>query len=140
MKIIQGDVTAPGPEGTRIIAHICNNVRQWHDPVAQAISERWPEPEASFYRHANLLGTIKVVTVDESLLVANLFGQDGEDPGRLPMEAAEYCFRTLAHFARMYDASVHLARSPGILARQWDNVSEVIDQTFAGVDLYIYDL
>jgi len=139
VKFVKGDVTQPSSGSTRIIAHLCNNARIWKDPVSLAISARWPEPEESFFKQSSLLGTIKVVSVDQDTMVANLFGQEGPDPGELPLEAVEYCFKTLAHFARMYEASVHLSRSPGILAREWDKVEAFVVTAFEGIDLNVYD-
>lgn len=104
-----------------------------------AISQRWAEPEQSFYRQGNLLGTIKVVTVEQDVLVANLFAQEGPDPGELPRETLEICLKTVAHFADMYAASVHLARAPGILQREWEQAADLIAGTLDQIELYVYD-
>lgn len=41
---LTGDATAPGGTGTRIIAHVCNDIGHWGKGFVLAISKRWPEP------------------------------------------------------------------------------------------------
>ncbi len=48
IKYIKGDATSPQAKGTKIIAHICNDLGGWGKGFVLAISKRWKEPESSY--------------------------------------------------------------------------------------------
>jgi O-acetyl-ADP-ribose deacetylase (regulator of RNase III) len=45
---LTGDATAPVGTGTKIIAHVCNDIGRWGKGFVLVISKRWPEPEHAF--------------------------------------------------------------------------------------------
>lgn len=68
---LKGDATSPQASGTKIIAHISNDIGGWGKGFVLAISKRWPEPEKAFRlwhrERANndfALGSIQIVQVE----------------------------------------------------------------------------
>jgi len=54
INYIKGDATVPQAKGTKIIAHICNNLGGWGKGFVLAVSKRWPEPEQEYRKwHRN---------------------------------------------------------------------------------------
>src|SRR5207302_186845 len=84
--------------------------------AGQALSARWPEPEAAYRRwhrerRANDfgLGAVQLVQVRPDVWVANMVGQHGLRGGRTPpirYEAVEACLMKVAERARELGASV----------------------------------
>ena len=48
IQFVKGDATQPIAEGTKIIAHICNDIGAWGLGFVLAISRRWKEPENEY--------------------------------------------------------------------------------------------
>lgn len=149
-----GDATAPGGEGRRIIAHVCNDIGGWGAGFVLAVSRRWPEPEAEYRRwHAErttndfALGAVQLVQVETELWVANMVGQRGirSAGGRPPIryDALETCLTTVVRHARELAASVHMPRiGAGLAGGRWEDIEPILERTLAAQDVraVVYDL
>lgn len=48
LRVIRGDAPSPQAKGSKIIAHVCNDLGGWGKGFVLAISKRWPEPERAY--------------------------------------------------------------------------------------------
>ncbi|MFP4378574.1 MAG: macro domain-containing protein, partial [Spirochaetales bacterium] len=133
LTYVTGDATAPGGEGPKVIAHVCNDVGKWGRGFVVALSKRWDEPEAQFrawYRSGEefALGKVQFVQVEDELWVANMVGQrDVKAQGGVPpirYEAVAEALGRVAEFARDRGASVHMPRiGAGLAGGDWDEIA-----------------
>lgn len=153
IKYVVGDATQPIGDGVKIIAHVCNDIGKWGKGFVIAISNRWRKPEYEFKkwyaeRETNdfALGAVQLVSVDESLYVANMIGQhtvcekDGLPPIRY--EALETCLSAVSGHALRLGASVHMPRiGCGLAGGEWTKVSPIIEHllTAQNVSVTVYD-
>ncbi|MFI2203484.1 Appr-1-p processing protein [Streptomyces sp. NPDC020192] len=77
---IRGDATVPLAKGTKVIAHVCNDIGGWGKGFVLALSRRWPEPERAYRawhrdraRNDFALGAVQRLS---------LYGQDRAPKGR----------------------------------------------------------
>lgn len=89
IKYLIGDATVPVGDGTKIIAHICNDMGGWGRGFVLALSSRWPvekgssSPEACYRRwkkqnhveYPFVLGQIQTVWVEDTTFVCNMIAQ-----------------------------------------------------------------
>lgn len=149
IKYVIGDATRPEGDGTKIIAHICNNAGGWGAGFVLALSARWPQPECE-YRHESmsglLLGEIQLVKVEPDLYVANMIAQHGYGTrGRPPIRytALVDCLNGLADKARALAASVHMPRiGSGLAGGHWSAIAAIIKETLCdqGIQVTVYEL
>ncbi len=153
IRYIKGDATNPPTAGTKIIAHICNDIGGWGKGFVLAISKRWKEPENDYrnwYKsgtHFNL-GEIQMVQVEEDLWVCNMIGQHktvttskGIPPIRY--KAVESCLKKLADEALPLKASIHMPRiGCGLAGGKWEEIEPIIQSALLenGIEVYVYDL
>src|SRR6516165_2739395 len=88
IEYIKGDATCPQGKGTKIIAHICNDLGGWGKGFVLAISRRWTEPVTAYRKwhnerseHDFALGNVQFVHVEDYIWVANMIGQRGMKHG-----------------------------------------------------------
>lgn len=154
---LTGDATTPVGEGRRVIAHVCNDIGAWGAGFVVAISRKWKEPEKQYrewYRGRESndfgLGAIQIVSVEETLAVANMVGQRGiarRTTGRgkeppIRYDAVAQCLSELADRALMDDASVHMPRiGCGLAGGTWDCIEPLINDNLVaqGVSVTVYD-
>jgi len=155
MKInyLQGDATVPQTKGTKIIAHICNNIGGWGKGFVLAISNRWKEPETAYrFWHRNRaknnfeLGEIDIVAAQKYIYVANMIAQQGTKTGSkgvpIRYDAVEKCLEKLAIQAKEMDASVHMPRiGCGLAGGKWNKIEPIIEKTLIAnkIKVYVYD-
>src|SRR6516165_9092847 len=94
IEYVVGDATRPRTDGSRIIAHICNNQGRWGSGFTASLSSRWYSPErlyrqwhkADIYEGAPFrLGEVQFINVgynpekleDRGLWIANMVAQNG---------------------------------------------------------------
>lgn len=157
---LKGDVTVPQCAGTKIIAHMCNNMGGWGKGFVLAISKRWKQPEdlyrkwhkTKFY-HDGLgsddnfcLGNIQLVPIDKYIFVANMIAQQGMKTGSngppIRYDALETCLSKLSEMALDIQASVHMPRiGCGLAGGKWEKVEPIIQKTLnnVNVNVYVYD-
>ena len=136
---LKGDATAPSSKGTKIIAHICNDIGGWGKGFVLAISQRWKEPESQYrrwYRDKNnfQLGEICLVQVEPCIYIANMIAQKGlkTESNTVPIkyEALEKCLVTLSQKATELNASVHMPRiGCGLAGGKWEKIEPLISDT-----------
>lgn len=148
---LKQDATKPVGEGKKIIAHICNDVGGWGRGFVLAISKRWKEPENSYrkwYREKTNfeLGQVQFVTVEDSILVANMIAQRDikTNTKELPIryDAVEKCLQTVAEKAKVLNASIHMPRiGCGLAGGKWEKIEPIIKQTLLEkeIEVYVYD-
>lgn len=160
VRYVEGDATAPGGTGTRVIAHCCNNVGVWGAGFVMALSRRWERPEreyrAWFERHGsvnfrNMLGAMQLVPVEDGLAVANIVGQNnvagrGAHPGPpIRYDAIAKGFGYIAQYATTHpelEVSVHMPRIGCSLAGgSWAQIEPLIDRAFVtkNIPVTVYD-
>ncbi|MEU2244515.1 macro domain-containing protein [Streptomyces sp. NPDC018338] len=151
---VEGDATAPGGEGVRVIAHVCNDAGAWGRGFVLALTRRWPEPERAFrqwYREREAndfgLGAAQFVRVEPELWVANLVGQHGIRTVRnqaVPVRygAIDAALGLLADKAAGLGASVHMPRiGCGLAGGTWDEVEPLVVGRLVdrGIPVTVYD-
>ncbi|MDC3299917.1 hypothetical protein OAV07_00185 [Acidimicrobiales bacterium] len=151
---VQGDATAPVGAGPKIIVHVCNDIGGWGRGFVLALSERWPEPEASYrswHRDSETndfdLGAAQLVPVEPDLWVANVVGQEGivanEAGPPVRYWAIEAGLAVVAGEAEAMSASVHMPRiGCGLAGGAWPVVEAIIERTLVTnrVSVVVYDL
>lgn len=150
---VQGDATVPSVKGTKIVAHVCNDIGGWGKGFVLALSRRWPEPEQAYRawhrgRASNDfgLGAAQFVQVEPHVWVANMVGQRGIRTGSkgVPVryEAIDAALGRLAEKATELGASVHMPRiGCGLAGGKWSRVEPLIVERLArrGITVTVYD-
>ena len=153
ISYLRGDATRPQAEGSRIIAHVCNDLGGWGKGFVLAVSKRWPGPEQSYRawhkersKNEFALGAVQVVPVDPCIWVANMIAQRGMKTGSegppIRYEAVRTCLMRLALEAKGLGASVHMPRiGCGLAGGKWEEIEPIIfDQLIArGIEVTVYD-
>lgn len=150
---LKGDATVPQAKGTKIIAHICNNLGGWGKGFVLAISKRWQSPEEE-YRHWHrnrskndfYLGNIQVIQTEKYIYVANMLGQQGMKTGSngvpIRYQAVEHCLEKLVEEAKNLNASVHMPRiGCGLAGGKWEKIEPLIINTLIknNIPTFVYD-
>jgi O-acetyl-ADP-ribose deacetylase (regulator of RNase III) len=154
INYIEGDATQPQAKGSKLIAHVCNDLGGWGKGFVLAVSKRWPEPEAAYRawhkdRSKNDfgLGAIRLVQVEPYVWVANMVAQRGMKTGSngppIRYDAVRVCLKKLAGEAKSLGASVHMPRiGCGLAGGRWEQVEPIIagELTSHDVEVTVYDL
>ena len=155
IRYIIGDATDPQGDGTKIIAHCCNNIGAWGAGFVLALSKRWPEVETAYRADFLMggqvaLGDTKVYEVRRGLFVANMIALNGiRGKSYIPLiyEALEECLQKLALFATEEAMifgplpSIHMPRiGCGLAGGTWDEVGPIVERELADFDVTVYDL
>ena len=149
-----GDATKPQISGSKIIAHVCNDIGAWGRGFVLAISKLSPVPERTYRewfkgRAENdfALGAVQFVRLSPELVVANMIGQHGiRKTGGLPpirYEAVETALETVGQKALEWEASVHLPRiGCGLAGGDWHKIEPLINGRICAKDVavFVYDL
>ena len=149
-----GDATLPMNSGPAIIAHICNDLRQWGTGFVLPLGKCYPEAETAYREWANrktdppfALGQVQFVEVAPKLWVANMIGQRGlSRRGELPLvryDALRACLRSVCMFSMKRQASVQMPRiGCGLAGGRWEEVCPIIEAelTANGILVSVYDL
>jgi O-acetyl-ADP-ribose deacetylase (regulator of RNase III) len=164
---LKGDATRPQGEGPKVIAHICNDRGGWGKGFVLALSNRWPEPEASYRKWFHYgkwfdgepfeLGSIQFVQVEPQLRVVNMIAQMGYGKGNrnlhsskepndqipLKYDALGICLWKLARGVEP-GTSVHMPRiGTGLAGGKWEKIEPLIEAAFKdreGCPVFVYDL
>lgn len=149
---IKGDATNPKGNGSKIIAHICNDIGGWGKGFVMEISKKWKQPEEEYRvwfksQEVFKLGEIQLVDVESDLWIANMIGQhkiktqsNGVTPIRY--EAVEKCLEKLAEEAQKLNASVHMPRiGCGLAGGKWEEIEKIMIRTLLKnrIKVSIYD-
>lgn len=152
-----GDATDPQVEGTKIIAHVCNDIGGWGRGFVLSLSQRWPASEKSYRSWYQMngvmgrpelvpfrLGRMKLVRVANDVFVANMIAQHGIMPeGDVPpirYNALEDCLAELRLHAKDLKASIHMPRiGCGLAGGKWSEIEPIINKTLDDVGVYVYD-
>lgn len=155
IRYVTGDATDPEDSGgTRIIAHVCNDIGAWGSGFVMAVSARWPGPEREYRAWHESgphfeLGYTQLVPVDDGTWVANMIAQhgtiahpDGDGP---PIRYKELggALRSVGNVALRWGASVHMPRiGCGLAGGKWELVEQVVVRALCrrGVPVTVYDL
>lgn len=155
-----GDATRPiVKEGTRVIAHVCNDIGKWGAGFSGAISDRWKDPVDYYkaqHRHAKRfkLGETQWVFAELDIAVVNMIAQSGvrgrSNPKPIRYDALEQCLEKLAVGCRALKeknapadtvVSIHMPRiGCGLAGGSWDVVGELVGEALWDLDVYVYDL
>lgn len=141
---LRGDATNPQGPGTKIIAHICNDMGGWGKGFVLALSRRWREPEQEYrawhrYNGELRLGDVQLVQVTDSIWVCNMIAQHGYKSSAhgvppIRYDALEVCLRKLASEANKMSASVHMPMiGTGLAGGSWTLIEPIIASTLASV-------
>jgi len=148
---LKGDATAPSSKGTKIIAHVCNDIGGWGKGFVLALSKKWSEPEKSYRKWYQskagfVLGEMRLIQVEPYIYVANMIAQRGIKTGSkgvpIRYDAVEKCLSTLSGEAKKLNASVHMPRiGCGLAGGKWEEIEPLIEKTLLcnGIPVYVYD-
>jgi O-acetyl-ADP-ribose deacetylase (regulator of RNase III) len=153
ISFISGDATAPVGKGSKVVVHVCNNVRAWGAGFVLSLSRRWPTVQMDFLNQfdsgLNIGGDAVFTQVafqdGSEIFVAGLVGQDGirSINNRVPVryDWIKLGLSRVNSFAKHHNASVHMPRiGCGLAGGTWDNIQPLIEETLAGVNVVVYDL
>ena len=163
INYVTGDATQPTTQGSRILAHICNDRGRWGSGFTVAISARWQAPER-FYRQwyrAGIyegtpfqIGEVQFIEIgynprrleDRGLWIANMVAQSGlrsaSNPRPVCYESLRACLETLCEKARDLQAEVIMPRiGTGRGGGTWEVIEPMILETLVqqGVTVTVYD-
>ena len=148
---LKGDATSPSSKGTKIIAHICNDIGGWGKGFVLAISKRWKEPENQYRkRHRDKnnfrLGEMCLVQVEPYIYVANMIAQKGIKTGSkgvpIRYDAVKKCLAALSQKAIELYACVHMPRiGCGLAGGKWEHIEPLNSDALTknGINVYVYD-
>lgn len=150
---LKGDATSPQTPGNKIICHICNDVGGWGKGFVLALSKKWPQPEKDYREwHRNkqhndfALGSVRFVSVEQDLYIANMVGQHGNRPSKdnppIRYEAVEHAIKKVARKAQELNASVHMPRiGCGLAGGKWENIEPILEKYLItnNIPTYVYD-
>jgi len=153
ISYIKGDATSPQAKGTKIIAHICNDLGGWGKGFVLAISKRWKEPEQNYRmwhreraKNDFALGSIQTIQVENFIYVCNMIGQRGMKTGSngvpIRYEAVSKCLEKLSVVATERNASIHMPRiGCGLAGGKWNKIEPLIKHALIekNIDTYVYD-
>ncbi len=160
IQFVKGDATEPVGEGSKIIAHVCNDAGKWGSGFVLAISKKWPGPEKAYrgwYAEKSdaeglsqdgpfELGAMQLIRVEDGLYVANMIAQVGTGDLNGPpirYDALRQCLRTLGQIASGDPLStVHVPRLGCDLAGgKWSEVEPILFEELYlnGVETTVYD-
>ncbi|WP_372366761.1 macro domain-containing protein [Candidatus Uabimicrobium sp. HlEnr_7] len=153
INYLKGDATSPQSTGNKIICHICNDVGGWGKGFVLAISKKWPLPEKDYREwHSKKenndfsLGSVRFVTVEKDIHIANMIGQQGNRPSKdnppIRYEAVDMAISKVAIKAKELNASVHMPRiGCGLAGGKWENIEPILNKhlTNNGIPTYVYD-
>jgi O-acetyl-ADP-ribose deacetylase (regulator of RNase III) len=148
IEYVIGDATQPVTEGSRIIAHICNNKGRWGSGFTLDVSSRWQAPERLYrqwYRGGIYeetpfrLGETQFIDVgynperirDRGLWIANMIAQDGlrSASNQKPVcyDSLRTCLRTVGRKAVDLHAEVIMPRiGTGRGGGKWVDIEPMI--------------
>lgn len=148
---ITGDATKPQGEGTKVIAHVCNDIGRWGKGFVMSLSKRWKDPEMQYRKWYKCstdfyLGNIQMVKVSDDIFIANMIAQKGlkNERNKTPFKcnAARKCLVKVRECAIEENASVHMPRIGCALGGStWDVVGKIVEEELAAYDIqvYVYD-
>ncbi|MGW2418993.1 macro domain-containing protein [Streptomyces sp. NPDC001709] len=150
---VRGDATVPSVKGTKVIAHVCNDIGGWGKGFVLALSRRWPEPERAYRAwhrdraHNDFaLGAVQLVRVEPYVWVANMVGQRGIRRGSkgVPVryEAIDTALARLADEVTELGASVHMPRiGCGLAGGTWSRIEPLITERLVkrAIPVTVYD-
>ncbi|RFS15698.1 macro domain-containing protein [Emticicia sp. C21] len=148
---LKGDATLPQANGTRIIAHICNDIGGWGKGFVVAISKRWKAPEIAYREWHKTktdfaLGNIQLIQVEDEIFVANMIAQRGmgirKNQPPIDYKAVELCLSNLAKNAQNLQASIHMPKiGCGLGGGRWEIIEPMIQKTLLANDIetFVYD-
>ncbi|GIW79461.1 MAG: Appr-1-p processing protein [Gemmatales bacterium] len=147
-----GDATAPAAEGSKIIAHICNDQGAWGKGFVLALSRRWKQPADVFkvwFKEKNRieLGEVQFVQVEADVWVANMIAQHGLKPQNdvppIRYDAVRACLEKVASKAKELEATVHMPRiGCGLAGGEWSRIEPIVVDALCeqGIAVTVYDL
>lgn len=153
MKIeyVKGDATKPIGEGTKIIAHCCNNIGAWGSGFVTAISKKWSKPEKEYRSLQNyVLGDVQLVEVELDITIANIIGQNGVRSSTNPVPVRYDALEKGLLYIKMmmdlgnglFDTSLHMPKmGSGLAGGDWNKVEEIVNKVFGDSEykVYVYD-
>jgi O-acetyl-ADP-ribose deacetylase (regulator of RNase III) len=152
---LKGDATQLPGDGSKIIAHICNDIGRWGKGFVMALSKRSLLPEQAFDRwyadrqnNDYKLGAVQFVQIEPDLWVANMIGQhkirvkgdDGLPPVRY--EAIDLALSKVGAKALELNATIHMPRiGCGLAGGQWELIEPLIIQNLSAkeIGVSVYD-
>lgn len=145
IKYVKGDATQPQGEGTKLIAHICNDIGAWGAGFVVALSNKWTLPEAKYRSvspNALRLGAVQLVRVEPGLLVVNMIAQhkvrSKDNPKPIRYDALRQCLTQVWGMARSLKASVHMPRiGTGLAGGKWEIIEEIIEEELCENDIEV---
>lgn len=146
IEYVTGDATNPQGDGLKIIAHIVNSSGGWGAGFVVPLGAKYPYAESSYRQwHKGVtqgsllnefpefdLGSTQFITVESSVIVANMCAQDGYQSKTVPvpLSYAALCICLVDVFiqASKLNASVHMPRiGCGLGGGNWVKVLECLD-------------
>lgn len=148
LNFFVGDVTQPQGDGLKIVAHVCNDAGGFGSGVAGAIAKCWPSVKGAYHAwHSKgenfALGMVQLVTLSDSLIVANMIAQHGYSYAGHPAInylALHMCLSKVAQHAKETNATIHVPRlGCGLAGGTWDKVEPIILETMGDIPVTVYD-
>lgn len=152
-------VNATSNGSTVIIPHVCNNVNVFGAGFAAAVAEKFPIVKENFHLLGTKakLGHIQNINVlhnklyGNTLIISNMIAQNGlfNPKNNRPLNYGALCFcmteiRNLVKTLSKSDTNKVEIHAPkfgsGLAGGDWRFISELINDIWNGIDVYIYTL
>lgn len=168
IKYVIGSAVKPIGNGTKIIAHICNDAGGFGAGFVLALSERWPirngssSPEYMYREWSKkkwkgrhfVLGEVQTIWVEDTTFVCNMIAQRDykkleEDGQSLKLPNVKYsslleCLtRLLIQCGNSQnsgkDTSIHMPRiGAGLGGGDWSVIEKIINSVFKDTNIPVY--
>ena len=165
LQYVSGDATHPQGEGTRIIAHVCNNIGKWGSGFTVSLSRRWESPERLYrywYKVGSYegemfgLGGVQFIDVgynpahpkDRGIYVANMVAQNGirsvSNPRPVCYKSFRGCLKKLYTKAVSIQAEVIMPHRIGCDrgGGYWEIIEQIIQEELVrnSIPVWVYNI
>jgi O-acetyl-ADP-ribose deacetylase (regulator of RNase III) len=153
IRYVHGNALEPRGDGMRVVCQLVNDrARTWGGGIARSAARVFPTAQVEFASWISgipwdtRLGEAHFSTEKNGIVVASLVAQAGFGKSELPRirySALECCLRTVAEFALINHASIHMPRiGTGTAGASWEAVEEIVDYCLVkkGLSVTVYDL
>lgn len=157
---ISNRITAGQNGATVIVPHVCNNINAFGAGFAGHVAQVYPEVKANFHMLGNQakLGHSQFINVKtdklyrHSIIFANMIAQNKlitkKNKRPLNYAALVYCMNQVRSYAKNLQSTSDSSRveihcpkfGSGLAGGNWSFISELINDIWYDVDVYVYTL
>lgn len=143
---VKGDATDPKTPGTKILAHVCNDLGLWGKGFVMSVSARYPQCKDDYlsWPYGYNQGEVIFTKISEEFYIAHMIAQRGiksyVNPIPLLYTSLKRCLLRVANFAKgMKKPSIHMPYiGCGLAGGSWEFVEPIVDEACMSLPVYVY--